>query len=66
MPPKFDPNAIVVRTHLMLAIFSVKAHPSAVMVRVVGGEAGAVASLAPMCGPLGLVRCLSRTRSDYA
>lgn len=26
------------------------------MVRVVGGEAGAVASLAPKCGPLGLVR----------
>jgi len=37
MPPKFDPNAVVI-----------------MMVRVVGGEAGAVASLAPKCGPLGL------------
>lgn len=31
----------------------------AVFVRVVGGEAGGVAALAPKCGPLGLVR--SRT-----
>jgi len=37
MPPKLDPNAIVI-----------------IYCRVVGGEAGAVASLAPKVGPLGL------------
>lgn len=38
MPPKFDPNAVIV-----------------IYVRTTGGEVGAVASLAPKIGPLGLV-----------
>src|SRR5690242_15951982 len=37
MPPKFNPNELVVLT-----------------LRVVGGECGSVAALAPKCGPLGL------------
>jgi large subunit ribosomal protein L12e len=37
MPPKFDPNAVIV-----------------IYVRCTGGEVGAVSSLAPKIGPLGL------------